>query len=214
MIVRLLTKASLLALFVSCSAETPQRASSSTSSDPDVGEIDSVQVSDTSALEEPFEDPEPGPQLLTSDGWGPLRIGMSRAEVVAAAGDDADPEAVGGPDPATCDEFRPRNAPEGVLVMIQEGVLTRISVSRNVAISTPAGFRVGDSGSAVLTEYGARARVEPHQYWEPPARYVTVWRQAATQSARRGIRYEINSDDEVVHLRGGGPSIEYVEGCV
>lgn len=209
MIVRSLTMAALLVLLLSCSPENPQRTSASS----DSGHAKTVQVTDTAGSEERL-DAERGPQLLTPDGWGPLRIGMSRAEVVAAAGEDAEPGAVGGPDPEACDEFRPRNAPDGVLVMIQNGVLTRISVSRNADVSTPTGFRVGDSGSAVLAEYGARARVEPHKYWAPPAKYVTAWRQARSQSERRGIRYEISSENEVVHLRGGGPSIEYVEGCL
>ncbi|HSK18599.1 MAG TPA: hypothetical protein VK912_05625 [Longimicrobiales bacterium] len=202
MIARSLTMATLVAVLASC-AEPPQR--SSTPPESDLEEAESVQVNDA-------VDPEPGPRLLTPFGWGALRIGMSRAEVVAAAGEDSAPDAVGGPDPERCDEFRPRNAPEGVLVMIQEGVLTRVSVSRNSDISTPTGFRVGDSGSAILAEYGARAHVEPHQYWAPPGKYITVWRQSEPEL--RGIRYEIDSDDRVVHLRGGDRSIENVEGCV
>jgi hypothetical protein len=98
--------------------------------------------------------------------------------------------------------------------MIENDLLTRISVSSNTRISTPAGLRVGDSGAVVLAEYGARATVDAHQYWEPPARYITVWSQPGAQAERRGIRYEINSDGDVVFLRGGGPSIEYVEGCL
>ena len=155
---------------------------------------------------------QPGPTLLTPDGWGPLRIGMTRAEVVAAAGEDAQPDAVGGSEPEACDQFRPRDAPAGILVMIERDVLTRISVSRTSDIATPAGFRVGDSGADVLAAYGAQAVVEPHKYWEPPARYVTVWRQS--DGERRGIRYETDPDDEVVHIHAGGPSIEYVEGCL
>jgi hypothetical protein len=139
---------------------------------------------------------------------------MSLADVVAAAGDDAIPDAVGGPDPERCDEFRPSHAPEGVLVMIERGFLTRISVSNNTEIATPAGFRVGDSGVSVLDQYGARARVDPHQYWEPPAQYITVWRFGSSEADRRGIRYEVDSGGEIVHIRAGGPSIEYVEGCV
>jgi hypothetical protein len=139
---------------------------------------------------------------------------MSRSEVVAAAGDDANPGAVGGPNPDQCDEFRPGDAPDGVLVMLEGGVLTRISVSRNTDIETPAGFRVGDSAARILDEYDALARVEPHQYWAPPARYITIWRDASSERERRGIRYEIDSDGNIVHLRAGGPSIEYVEGCV
>ena len=155
---------------------------------------------------------QPGPTLLTPDGWGPLRIGMTRAEVVAAAGEDAQPDAVGGSEPEACDQFRPRDAPAGILVMIERDVLTRISVSRTSDIATPAGFRVGDSGADVLAAYGAQAVVEPHKYWERPARYVTVWRQS--KGERRGIRYETDPDDEVVHIHAGGPSIEYVEGCL
>src|SRR5690606_9967730 len=52
--------------------------------------------------------------VITADGWGPLRIGMTRDEVVAAAGDDANPDAVGGPDPQRCDQFRPARAPAGL----------------------------------------------------------------------------------------------------
>ena len=139
---------------------------------------------------------------------------MSRAEVVAAAGADANPGAVGGPDPEQCDEFRPEDAPAGVLVMIENGILSRISISRNPDIETPAGFSVGDAGSIVVNAYGARARVEPHQYWQPPAQYVTVWRDTQSEGRRRGVRYEIDSDGSVVHIRAGGPSIEYTEGCV
>ncbi len=92
---------------------------------------------------------------------------------------------MGGPDPESCDQFRPLDAPEGVLVMIQEGVLTRITVT-------------------------------PHKYWEAPARYVTVWSRPPSESEPepRGIRYEIDAGDRVVHVHGGGPSIEYVEGCL
>lgn len=209
--VRSMGVAALVAVLLSCDAEDPQRSSSS--SDSAVAATDPVQPTDTAASQD-RPDPAPGPGLLTPDGWGPLRIGMTRAEVVAAAGEDANPEAVGGPDPASCDEFRPLVAPAGVLVMIQDGVLTRITVSRNPDISTPAGFRVGDSGAAVRTEYGARARVEPHKYWAPPAQYVTVWNRPPSESEPRGIRYEIDAEDRVVHLHGGGPSIEYVEGCL
>jgi hypothetical protein len=205
---RSLTTLVSLVLLASCAAEprpgAPEATPSAQASD-SVAPSPPTQASDSPAV-------QPGPALLTPDGWGPLRIGMSRAEVVAAAGEDADPDAVGGPDPATCDEFRPRDAPAGVLVMIERGTLTRISVSRTAEISTPEGLGVGDSGAAVEAAYGDRARVEPHQYWEAPGRYVTVWRESA--DGRRGIRYEIDTGDRVVHVRGGGVSIEYVEGCV
>lgn len=207
---RTLSTLLFLALLASCSAE-PRRDAPDAAPSAQAG-VEREPISPSVARPSDSPAVQPGPELLTPDGWGPLRIGMSRAEVVAAAGEDANPDAVGGPDPATCDEFRPRGAPAGVLVMIENDTLTRISVSRTEDISTPAGLGVGDSGTAVLAEYGARAQVEPHQYWEAPAKYVTVWRDS--DGERRGIRYEIDADDRVVHVRGGSRSIEYVEGCL
>lgn len=218
MVSRAFTALALVATLVSCSAEIPESSSGSSRADTSLNGNDPVvaesQPIDTSAPPESPSGAEPTAALLTPDGWGPLRIGMSRAEVVAAAGEDANPDAVGGAEPDRCDEFRPRNAPAGILVMVESGILTRISVSKNPEISTPEGLHVGDRGSSVLAEYGSRARVDPHQYWEPPAKYITVWQQASSEADRRGIRYEIDSAGEIAHLRAGGPSIEYVEGCV
>ena len=153
--------------------------------------------------------------VLTAEGRGPLRIGMTRAEVVAAAGPDANPNAAGGPDPASCDQFRPRSAPQGLLVMIERDTLTRISMSRNLMVRTDAGFAIGDSAAAVLRHYGARAAVTPHKYQAEPARYITVWtRGLPPASSARGVVYEIGGDDRIMHIHAGGPSIQYVEGCL
>jgi hypothetical protein len=139
---------------------------------------------------------------------------MTKAEVVIAAGEDANPRAVGGPEPERCDEFHPRQAPAGILVMIENGVLTRISVSRNSDVQTADGFRVGDAASHVLQVLGPRARVENHRYWGAAAKYITVWRDAPSEADRRGIRYEIDAAGKVVHIRAGTRTIEYVEGCL
>ena len=151
---------------------------------------------------------------LTALGFGPLRVGMTRAEVEAALGPDADPEAVGGPDPASCDMFRPQRAPEGLLVMVENGVLTSVWLSRNTAVETDRALNIGDMAAEVKRVYGAAAEVEPHKYVEAPAEYITVWSTADRQSAAaRGIKYEIGMDGRVQTIAGGGPSIEYVEGC-
>jgi hypothetical protein len=148
------------------------------------------------------------------DGWGPLRIGMTRAEVGAAAGEDANPNAVGGPNPDECDEFRPARTPQGLLVMLEDGVLTRISLSEGTGIRTASGIGVGDSAAAVMAAHGAEAVTTPHKYQEAPARYIAVWRTAPPAPDMRGIVYEIGRDDRVLHIHAGGPSIQYVEGCL
>jgi hypothetical protein len=151
---------------------------------------------------------------IDADGWGLLRIGMTRAEVVAAAGQDANPDAVGGPNPDECDEFRPARTPRGLLVMLEDGILTRISLSDGTGIRTASGIQVGDPAAAVMAAHGAEAVTTPHKYQEAPARYIAVWRTAPPAPNARGIVYEIDRDDRVMHVHAGGPSIEYVEGCL
>jgi hypothetical protein len=151
---------------------------------------------------------------LTSDGWRDLRIGMTRAEVVAAAGEDANPEAVGGPDPASCDLFRPVRTPKGLLVMITNGRLSHITITGDTGIQTDAGFGVGAPASAIKTAYGSRAVATPHEYQGAPAEYIAVWTTDKTRPDARGIVYEIDAKGRVVRINAGDKTIENVEGCV
>jgi hypothetical protein len=162
----------------------------------------------------PLPAPTPSPSLaaagdaLSAEGWGPLRIGMTRAQIVAALGDDTAPGSAGGPDPAACDEFRPARAPAGMSVMVEDGVLTRISIGR------AAKLRTGDG-----LGHGAALIAEPHQYQDPPARYLTVWKKGGGKGevrdpAARGIRYVVGGGRKVETIHAGGPSIRYVEGCL
>jgi hypothetical protein len=165
------------------------------------------------------QQPQPAPpptastELLTAEGWQGLRIGMTRAEVVAALGNDANPDAVGGADPSQCEQFRPERAPEGMLVMVEQGRLTRISVSDPANVETEGGLSVGDSASAVRSHFAARAVVTPHKYVAAPAEYLTVWTLAPPAPDARGIVYEVGDQGRVTHIHAGGPSIQYVEGC-
>ena len=155
------------------------------------------------------------PVVLTPHGWGPLRIGMSRAEVVAAAGEDANPEAIGGPEPDRCDEFRPVGVPEGMRLMLEEGRLTRISVARDTSIRTAEGFVVGDAADEIRAAYGPRVEMTPHKYVDAPAAYLTVWSvPPPPDSTARGIVYEIGLDARVEQIHAGTASIRYVEGCL
>jgi hypothetical protein len=157
---------------------------------------------------------------ITSEGWNSLRIGMTRAEVTAAVGAQANPNTVGGADPASCDLFHPANAPEGMLVMIQQDVLTSITLRNNTTLKTDRGFGVGDTGSAIKAAYGSSAQVSPHHY-SPPGEYITVWSIGAPPNATtfvqdasaRGVRYETSPEGVVTAVHAGGPSIQNVEGC-
>jgi hypothetical protein len=166
------------------------------------------------------EAPAPAAAVLTAEGFGPLRIGMSRAEVVKALGEDSDPEAVGGPDPENCDMFRPLRAPDGMLVMIEEGRLTSISLIDDSKVETDRGHGLGAAAAAVRAAYGKALQAGPHKYEEAPAEYLTVWAKDGprgdeyeTAPTARGIRYEIGGKGVVQAIHAGGPSLQYVEGC-
>lgn len=155
---------------------------------------------------------------LTPQGWGALRIGMTRAEVVTALGEDANPDAVGGADPEQCDEFRPQRAPESMLLMLENGRLTRISLIRPSDIVTEQGFGVGDPAAGIKAALGASAVVSPHKYEPAPSEYITVWSVGGgadyvEDPAARGLVFEVGQDGAVKAIRAGGPSIQYVEGC-
>ena len=158
---------------------------------------------------------------LTARGWGPLRIGMTGAEVEAALGPDSNPGAVGGPEPEVCDQWRPERAPAGLLVMIQNGVLTRISVADPATLETDRGFGVGDAAAAIKAAYGADAVSRAHKYVSAPAEDIFVWASGGPatpdvyveDAAARGVRYEINAEGEVAMVHVGGPAIQLVEGC-
>jgi hypothetical protein len=151
---------------------------------------------------------------VTSRGWGPLVIGMTREEVVAASGEDANPDAVGGPEPEVCDEFRPARAPAGMIVMIERGRLTRITLVSGSELRTDRGLGVGDPVRAVRAAYGDELSTRPHKYIESPAAYLIYHEPGATGSALRGIVYEIGREETVTRIHAGGESIEYVEGCL
>lgn len=156
---------------------------------------------------------------ITSNGWNVLRVGMTRAEVTAAVG-AGNPNAVGGADPQACDLFHPANAPEGLLVMIQQDVLTSIIVRNNTTLRTDRGFGVGSTAAEIKAAYGASALSEPHKYVEG-AEYITIWTTGGPTASTpfvedpnaRAIRYETNAQGFVTAVHAGGPSIQNVEGC-
>jgi hypothetical protein len=179
-------------------------------------------AANTPAAETPAPVAETAPpavaaDVLTAEGWGPLKIGMSKADIIAAVGDTKTPDAVG--IPGDCVEFQPQRAPDGLWVMLEADKLTRITVRDLSTVKTDKGLGIGDTPDVVKTAYGAGAVATPHKYQDAPAEYITVWTGGpraepyVQDEAARGIVYEIDGTGKVGAIHAGSPSIQYVEGC-
>lgn len=156
--------------------------------------------------------------VLTPLGYGPLKIGMAQAEVDAAVGPP--PANAAEAEPSECRYYHPPRAPEGMLVMVENGVLTRLTATRNSTVKTGDGVGVGYDGEQLEARYGDAATVTPHKYQGAPSAYVTLWPgkpqlQGAyvTDPTARGLVFEIGQDGKVAFIHAGGPSIQNVEGC-
>ena len=166
----------------------------------------------------PAATPSPAGDVLTATGWGPLTIGMTKAQVIAAVGDTRSPDAVGIPG-SDCLEFEPLRAPEDFWVMIETDKLTRITIGDVSAVKDAKGLGLGDTAARVKEAYGASAVASPHKYQNAPAEYITVWEGGPRaepymeDEAARGIVYEIDGTGKVGAIHAGGLSIQYVEGC-
>jgi hypothetical protein len=160
----------------------------------------------------------PAADTLGPDGWGPLRIGMAADEVATALGATAAPRPPRGRT-AECAEYHPAGAPPGLMVMMEQGRLTRISLTGTATIKTDANLGLGAEPGAVKGTYGAGVRSTPAKYDPAPAEDITIWtRGAGTEGYvenpdARGLRYQVGPSGKVEAIRAGGPSIQYVEGC-
>ena len=152
--------------------------------------------------------PVPGSWPLTPAGWGPVRIGMTRAQVAKALGARLSGAAIESVD--RCVEQSARgSAYAGVIFMFEDRRLTRISAGSSSRVRTPSGIRVGATAAQVRRAYGRKLHAEPHKYLAPPAEYLTYW----TAPNKRGVRFETSERRRVERIHAGGASIQYVEGC-
>lgn len=154
--------------------------------------------------------PAPGPNTLTADGLGPLRIGMTDAEARTAVGaaniegDTADEV------PGTCVEIKLKGDYTGVWLMAEDGRITRITAGEGSSVMTDKGLGVRATPAAVRAAYPTGLEASPHKYEAAPAEYLVVWK----VPKQKGMKYEVNSEGVVASIHAGGPSIEYVEGCL
>jgi hypothetical protein len=161
--------------------------------------------SDSTAAASGFADGIPTPLHVTERGVGPLRAGMTLAELRQAF-----PRVVfrGGEDSTGCAYPTIEGLPDGVVAMIDSGFVVRVDVTKG-DMATSEGIRIGDDSAEVRAAYGSRMTVSPHKYTD--GRYLTV---APDGDANHRIVFETNDAGVVLRYRAGQlPQVAWVEGC-
>ena len=144
--------------------------------------------------------------VITPDGLGPLKIGMTLAQASKALGarltiDAHDSDAV------SCSEL---DVPDkgGLGMMFENRRLTRIAVFKPSHLKTTLGIGIGSTEAEVKAKYKPLDD-KPQAYDELPAKDLTWW---ATKD-KRGIRFQTDTTKHVKAIFAGNSAITYVEGC-
>jgi hypothetical protein len=143
--------------------------------------------------------------VLTMEGLGPIRIGMTRAQVEAVAG-DVKPDGLYEPEhPDYCWQGEARGF-GGAWLMFEEGHLVAITVYEN---RTRSGARIGMTEAQAQAVYAGRLLVEPHQYDEH-GHYLKLF----SHDRRRALVLETDGATVLSMTAGEEGPAQYVEGCL
>jgi hypothetical protein len=141
--------------------------------------------------------------VIREDSVGPVRMGMSLTQLSAAlhqelAADERDEQG--------CFYISARGH-DHVSFMIIDGHVVRVDVGAP-GVKTLTGIQVGDSERQVRKVYGARMKVDAHQYVDT-GHYLTV----RSADGRYGVRFETDNGKVTMYHAGKHSAIQYVEGC-
>lgn len=140
-------------------------------------------------------------QMLSPQGYGPVKFGASLKNVEAAVGQSATPK----DRELGCAFVTLRKFPS-LKFMVEDGVITRADALRTV--KNTAGIRLGMSLAEVKRRH-PNVRVEPHHYTDD-GHYLIL----STSDEHAAIVLE-EAAGRVTDLRAGlQPSVGYVEGCL
>jgi hypothetical protein len=143
------------------------------------------------------------PWIVREDGVGPVRIGMSLAQLSAALHQELGPDER---DEQGCFYIHAHGY-DHVGFMIIDGKVARVDVGAPRA-KTSAGIQVGDTEAHARQVYGSRMKVTAHTYIDG-GHYLTV----RSTDGRYGIRFETENGKIIGYYAGTYKAIQYVEGC-
>jgi hypothetical protein len=140
------------------------------------------------------------------DGFGPIRIGMTRTQAERAAGLKlSDDRALSS---AYCYYLDFTRGIKGVIFMVTEGRISRVDVLAP-GYATVSGARIGDSEETLRTLYGERAKFSPHKYLGAAGNYVMV----SAGDGRHAVQFETRHGRVFRYRAGKFPEVALTEGC-
>lgn len=140
------------------------------------------------------------------DGFGPVRIGMTRVQAERAAGMAlSDDRALSS---AYCYYIDFTRGYQGVIFMVTEGRISRVDVLAP-GYATVSGARIGDTEARLTVLYGERAKFTPHKYLGAAGNYVTV----SSGDGRHAVQFETQHGRVFRYRAGKFPEVGLVEGC-
>ena len=143
---------------------------------------------------------------------GPVRIGMSLAEVRRVLGDPrARLEGITPEELDSCAYLKSGVVPKHLGFMFAKGRVVRIDVS-GAGIRTASGAGVGDTEDRIKQQYPNRIRVEPHHYLPETGHYLIYSPQDASDSPF-GMVFETEAGKVASFRVGTQDAIALVEGC-
>jgi hypothetical protein len=143
---------------------------------------------------------------LTARGWGKLRIGMRERDAVRLFH-------LRVPTNLGADSFDCRQdempSQEGLFVMAERGVVTRITIEAPSRLRTDRDLGIGATEDEVKRAYGPELKTRTAPYMSEPAHELDF----RSAHGARGVRYDTNAAGAVEAIYVGSRSIIYIEGC-
>lgn len=176
---------------------------------------DTAPAPEQSSAQDQIEDPLLDRSVLTVEGLGVVRLGMSLQEMEQATG-----AAFAQRNPAwyesdTCwYTDRLENPSPNVAYMMNQDRLVRIDVkpaeeADGVPVHTASGFGVGSTEDAILSRYGEAAQKTPHPYLGTEGAVLRI----PAPNADGVLLFE-TADGKVTRFRAGlAPEVDLKEGC-
>lgn len=146
-----------------------------------------------------------GELVVTHDGFGPVKVGMTLPQASKALGVRVTRGA--GYEDDGCYYASPEGAHKGVAFMMSGPRIVRIDV-RSSRYATDRGARVGDSEARIKRLYKGEYKVSRHKYFEE-GRYIEV----EAGAGRYLLLFETDGKRVTTYRVGRPEQVGYVEGC-